>query len=166
MYHFLSGFTSKLAGTETGLGSDPEATFSTCFGSPFLPLRPGVYAEMLGERISKHQSRVFLVNTGWTGGPFGVGERMDLHHTRAMIEAATSGQLDDVATKRHPIFNLEVPVSCPGVPDDVLDPQSTWDDPDAYELKANELAAMFVGNFERFAADLPAEVTRAGPVAS
>ena len=166
MYHFLSGFTAKLAGTEAGLGSEPEATFSTCFGSPFLPLRPGVYAEMLGERIAKHQSRVFLVNTGWTGGPFGVGKRMDLPYTRAMIAAATSGELDEVATKRHPIFNLEVPVSCSGVPDEVLDPQATWADAKAYETKARELAAMFVANFEKFADDLPPEVTKAGPVAS
>ena len=165
MYHFLSGFTAKLAGTEAGLGSEPEATFSTCFGSPFLPLRPGVYAEMLGERIGKHQSRVFLVNTGWTGGPFGVGKRMDLPYTRAMITAATSGELDDVATKRDPIFNLEVPLSCPGVPDEVLDPQSTWPDAQAYETQARQLAGMFISNFEKFASEVPAEVTNAGPIA-
>jgi phosphoenolpyruvate carboxykinase (ATP) len=165
MYHFLSGFTAKLAGTEAGLGSDPEATFSTGFGAPFLPLRPGVYAKMLGERIAKHDASVFLVNTGWTGGPFGVGKRMDLPATRAMVEAATSGALRGVETKRHPIFNLEIPLSCPGVEDSVLDPQQTWDDPVAYEEQARELARMFVKNFERFADSLPAEVTQAGPVA-
>ena len=164
-YHFLSGFTAKLAGTEAGLGSEPQATFSTCFGSPFLPLPPGTYSRMLGKRIEKHGARVFLVNTGWTGGPFGVGERMSLPLTRAMVDAALSGALDDVPTKRHPIFNLEVPLSCPGVPDDVLDPQSTWSDKDAYDEKARELARMFVKNFERFADAAPPEVLAAGPVA-
>jgi len=164
-YHFLSGFTSKLAGTEAGLGSEPEATFSTCFGSPFLPLPPAVYSRMLANKIAQHNARVFLVNTGWTGGPFGVGERMDLPYTRAMVEAATSGALDDVATKRHPIFNLEVPVLCPGVPDEILDPESTWDDKDAYDIKARELAGMFAKNFERFGDSVPADVVQAGPVA-
>jgi len=163
MYHFLSGFTAKLAGTEAGLGSEPEATFSTCFGSPFLPLKPSVYAEMLGERIAKHQARVYLVNTGWTGGPFGVGERMDLDHTRALVRAATSGELDDVETRRHSIFNLDVPVSCPGVPGAVLDPQSTWEDAGAYEKQARELARMFVENFKKFEDDVPREVVEAGP---
>jgi phosphoenolpyruvate carboxykinase (ATP) len=165
MYHFLSGFTSKLAGTEAGLGAEPEATFSTCFGSPFLPLPPGTYAEMLGQRISEHGARVFLVNTGWTGGPYGIGKRMDLSHTRAMVDAATSGALDDVAVRQHPIFNVDVPVTCPGVPDAVLDPKSTWSDGDAYELQARELAAMFATNFERFRDSVPAEVTKAGPSA-
>ncbi|MEA2499599.1 MAG: phosphoenolpyruvate carboxykinase [Actinomycetota bacterium] len=164
MYHFLSGFTAKLAGTEAGMGSDPEATFSTCFGAPFLPLRAGIYAEMLGERIAQHDAEVYLVNTGWTGGPYGVGRRMDLPHTRAMVRAALSGQLKDVATKRHPIFNVEVPMTCPGVPDEVLDPQATWPDPDAYDKQARELARMFQKNFERFASSLPAEVLQAGPV--
>ena len=163
MYHFLSGFTAKLAGTEAGLGSEPEATFSTCFGAPFLPLHPFTYARMLGERISKHGARVFLVNTGWTGGPFGVGQRMDLPLTRAMIAAATSGELDNAPTNRHPIFNLEVPVSCPGVPDGVLNPESTWADPAAYDEKARELARMFVKNFETFVDSVPREVTEAGP---
>lgn len=163
MYHFLSGFTSKLAGTEAGLGSDPQATFSTCFGAPFLPLHPSRYAEMLGERIGRHGARVFLVNTGWTGGAFGVGERMSLPFTRAMVSAATSGALDDVEARRHPIFNVDVPLSCPGVPDDVLDPQKTWPDPDAYEVKARELAAMFASNFDRFKEVVPPEVTKAGP---
>ncbi len=165
MYHFLSGFTAKLAGTEAGLGSEPQATFSTCFGSPFLPLPPGVYAGMLGERIAKHGARVFLVNTGWTGGPFGVGKRMDIDHTRAMVKAASSGELDDVETRVHPIFNLAVPVSCPGIPPEVLDPKSTWADKDEYDERARELARMFVKNFERFADSVPPEVARAGPVA-
>ncbi|MFN2594968.1 MAG: phosphoenolpyruvate carboxykinase (ATP) [Actinomycetota bacterium] len=163
LYHFLSGFTAKLAGTEAGLGSEPQATFSTCFGAPFLPLPPNTYSRMLGERIAKHGARVFLLNTGWTGGPFGVGRRMDLGATRAMVEAVTSGALDDVPTTNHPIFNLEVPKSIPGVPDKLLDPKSTWADPNEYEERALELARMFVKNFERFADSVPAEVIAAGP---
>jgi len=165
MFHFLSGFTSKLAGTEAGMGSEPEATFSTCFGSPFLPLPPGEYARMLGERIGMHDSEVYLVNTGWTGGPFGVGKRMSLPLTRAMVTAATSGVLRDVETTKHPIFNVDVPLSCPGVPGDVLDPKSTWSDPQAYDEKARELALMFVKNFERFADTVDPAVTSAGPIA-
>ena len=162
-YHFLSGFTSKLAGTEAGLGSEPQATFSTCFGAPFLPLGAHVYSRMLGERVSRHDARVFLVNTGWTGGAYGVGRRIDIDHTRAMVAAATSGALDAVETRRHPIFNVDMPTTCPGVLDDVLDPQSTWDDPDAYESQARQLAGMFARNFERFVDAVPAEVTKAGP---
>ena len=165
MYHFLSGFTAKLAGTEAGVGSEPQATFSTCFGHPFLPLPPNRYASMLGERIRKHGAEVYLLNTGWTGGPFGVGERMDLPTTRAMVTAATSGALRDVETTKHPIFNLDVPRSCPGVADEMLDPQSTWPEVEAYEIKARELARMFAENFERFKESVPAEVTKAGPVA-
>lgn len=163
-YHFLSGFTSKLAGTEAGLGSDPEATFSACFGAPFLPLGPAVYSRMLGERIEKHGARVLLLNTGWTGGPPGIGSRMDITYTRAMVEAATSGALDDIETRRHPIFNVDVPMSCPGVPGEVLDPQSTWPDKDAYEVQARELARMFAKNFDRFVGSVPDEVAAAGPV--
>lgn len=165
MYHFLSGFTSKLAGTEAGLGTEPEPNFSTCFGAPFLPLPAATYAEMLGEKISKHGARVFLVNTGWTGGPYGIGKRMDLRYTRAMVQAATAGKLDDVATRPHTIFNLEVPTTCPGVPDEVLDPQKTWPDPDDYESQARELARMFAANFERFKDLVQPEVTKAGPSA-
>ena len=163
MYHFLSGFTSKLAGTEAGVGSEPQATFSTCFGAPFLPLKPSVYAEMLGKKISQHDSSVFLVNTGWSGGSYGVGKRMDIDHTRAMVSAATSGMLDAVATKTHEIFNLEVPLECPGVPSEVLDPRSTWSDPAAYDEKARELAQMFTKNFEHFVEHVPDAVVKAGP---
>jgi phosphoenolpyruvate carboxykinase (ATP) len=164
MYHFLSGFTSKLAGTEAGV-TEPEATFSTCFGSPFLPLPASVYAHMLGDKIDKHDADVYLVNTGWTGGPFGVGQRMSLPYTRAMVRAATSGRLSKVETRRHPIFNLDVPVECPEVPSEVLDARATWDDPEAYDEKARELALMFVKNFERFADSVGAEVIAAGPIA-
>jgi phosphoenolpyruvate carboxykinase (ATP) len=165
MYHFLSGFTAKLAGTEAGLGTEPEATFSTCFGQPFLPLPAHEYAEMLGRRIEEHGSSAWLVNTGWTGGPYGVGRRFDITHTRLMVEAAISGKLNDVPTRRHRIFNLEMPVSCPGVPDEILDPQSMWPDKEQYEVQARDLAAMFAENFERFKDSVPAEITKAGPSA-
>ena len=164
MYHFLSGYTAKVAGTEKGV-KDPSATFSTCFGAPFLPLNPNVYARALGERIAKHKSRVWLVNTGWTGGQFGVGKRMSIAHTRAMIAAALSGALDSVSYQRHPVFNLEMPTSCPGVPAEVLDPRSTWSDKAAYDTQARKLAAMFVDNFKTFAGDVETTVVGAGPAA-
>ena len=164
-YHFLSGFTSKLAGTEAGLGDEPEATFSTCFGAPFLPLSPGTYSVMLGERMTRHRTRAWLLNTGWTGGSYGTGQRIDIGHTRAMIRAAISGALEGVETKVHPIFNLEYPVTCPGVPATVLDPRKAWPDPDAYEDEAIKLAQRFVSNFERFADVVPPEVIKAGPAA-
>ena len=162
MYHFLSGYTAKVAGTEKGV-KDPSATFSTCFGAPFLPLNPNVYARGLGERIARHTVRVWLVNTGWTGGAFGVGKRMSIQHTRAMITAALSGQLDDVEYRRHPIFNVEMPTTCPGVPDAVLDPRSTWSDKAAYDQQAKKLASMFVENFKTFAGDVDRAVIDAGP---
>ena len=162
MYHFLSGYTAKVAGTEKGV-TEPSATFSTCFGAPFLPLNPNVYSKMLGEKIAKHQARVWLVNTGWTGGPYGVGSRMKIAYTRAMIRAALSGDLDQVAFTRHPVFNMDVPTSCPGVPDSVLDPRSTWTDGAAYDVQAAKLARMFVENFKTFAGDVDAAVVAAGP---
>ncbi|HUU34751.1 MAG TPA: phosphoenolpyruvate carboxykinase, partial [Vicinamibacterales bacterium] len=162
MYHFLSGYTAKVAGTEKGV-TEPSATFSTCFGAPFLPLNPNVYSKMLGERIAKHQVRVWLVNTGWTGGAHGVGSRMKISHTRAMIRAALAGALDEAVYVRHPVFNVEVPTSCPGVPDGVLDPRSTWADPAAYDAQATKLARMFVDNFKTFAGDVDAAVVAAGP---
>ncbi len=162
MYHFLSGYTAKVAGTEKGV-KDPSATFSTCFGAPFLPLNPNVYARGLGERISRYKARVWLVNTGWTGGAFGVGKRMSIGHTRAMISAALSGELDTVQYRRHPIFHLEMPTTCPGVPDDVLDPRSTWDDKTAYDAQAKKLAKMFVENFRSFDTDVDRAVVEAGP---
>ena len=162
MYHFLSGYTAKVAGTEKGV-KDPSATFSTCFGAPFLPLNPNVYARGLGERIARHKARVWLVNTGWTGGAFGVGSRMRIVHTRAMINAALSGALDGVKYQRHPVFNLDMPTSCPGVQADVLDPRSTWADKSAYDAQARKLATMFVENFKTFAGDVEAAVVKAGP---
>ena len=162
MYHFLSGYTARVAGTEKGV-TEPKATFSTCFGAPFLPLNPNVYAGMLGEKIATHKARVWLVNTGWTGGPYGVGSRMKIAYTRAMIAAALGGQLDAVAYVRHPVFNLDVPTTCPGVPDSVLDPRGTWPDPAAYDEQARKLAGMFVENFKAFEKDVPASVKASGP---
>ncbi len=161
MYHFLSGYTSKLAGTERGI-TEPEATFSTCFGSPFLPLDASVYAEMLGEKILQHDVNVFLVNTGWSGGPYGVGDRIKLSYTRAMIQAALLGELDGVDTTEDAIFGLHVPTQCPGVPDEVLLPKQTWSDPQAYDKKAKELASKFQENFEKFS-DASEEIKNAGP---
>jgi phosphoenolpyruvate carboxykinase (ATP) len=162
MYHFLSGYTARVAGTEKGL-TGAKAVFSTCFGAPFLPLNPNVYARMLGEKIARHQARVWLVNTGWTGGPYGVGSRMRIAHTRAMINAAIAGQLDQVRYRLDPIFNVEVPTTCPGVPEGVLDPRSTWPNPQAYDEQAQKLAAMFVENFTRFEHDVDPAVKAAGP---
>ena len=149
MYHFLSGYTSKLAGTERGVTS-PEATFSTCFGSPFLPLPAARYAEMLGKKIDEHDVKVFLVNTGWTGGEYGVGSRMNLSYTRAMVRAALNGELDNVETIQDDIFGLAIPLHVPGVPDEVLQPNKTWADQEAYNVKAHELAAQFNKNFAKF----------------
>src|SRR5690606_35248672 len=149
MYHFLSGFTSKLAGTERGI-TEPEATFSTCFGSPFLPLAPSKYVEMLGERIDQFNANVFLVNTGWTGGPYGVGSRMKLSYTRAMIHSALEGELNNVETVKDEIFGLEIPLHIPGVPDEVLIPKNTWEDKEAYDKTAKELALKFHENFKKF----------------
>src|SRR5699024_6741560 len=132
MYHFLSGYTSKLAGTERGV-TEPEATFSACFGEPFLPLAPSTYARMLGNKIDQHNANVFLVNTGWTGGPYGVGERIKLAYTRAMVHAALEGELNSVETTKDEFFGLEIPLHVPGVPDEVLIPRNTWSDKDAYD---------------------------------
>jgi phosphoenolpyruvate carboxykinase (ATP) len=160
MYHFLSGYTAKVAGTERGV-TEPKATFSTCFGAPFMVWEPNVYAKLLGERIAQHKVRVWLVNTGWTGGPYGVGSRMKIAHTRAMITAAVSGQLDSVAYERDPVFNLDVPSTCPHVPSDVLQPRLTWKDTAAYDAQAKKLAQMFADNIRNFATS--AEVKDAGP---
>jgi phosphoenolpyruvate carboxykinase (ATP) len=162
MYHFLSGYTAKVAGTEKGV-TEPKATFSTCFGAPFLPLDPSRYAKMLGEKIARHSARVWLVNTGWTGGPYGVGKRMKIAYTRSMIRAVLAGALDSVAYDRDPVFNLEIPASCPGVPADVLKPRSTWPSGSAYDEQAAKLANMFVENFKTFERSVGAEVVAAGP---
>ncbi|NIP58731.1 MAG: phosphoenolpyruvate carboxykinase [Gemmatimonadetes bacterium] len=162
MYHFLSGYTAKVAGTERGV-TEPKATFSACFGAPFLPRHPAVYAELLGEKLREHGARVWLVNTGWTAGPYGTGHRMDLTHTRAMVRAALAGKLDDVETERDPVFGIHVPVAVPDVPSDVLRPRGTWDDPEAYDAQAEKLAGMFRENFEKYASEAAREIREAGP---
>ncbi|PAP77710.1 phosphoenolpyruvate carboxykinase (ATP) [Rubrivirga marina] len=161
-YHFLSGYTAKVAGTERGV-TEPKATFSACFGEPFMVLPPSRYAEMLGERIERTGARVFLVNTGWTGGPYGTGERMKLAWTRRMVDAALAGELDSVETETEPVFGLEVPVAIDGVPDSVLHPRQTWADTDAYDAKASQLAEMFADNFEKYRENVSEEVRQAGP---
>lgn len=163
MYYFLSGYTSKLAGTEKGLGKDPEATFSECFGAPFLPLHPTQYAELLREKLAKHKLNVWLINTGWTGGPYGVGERIRLGYTRAMVRAALEGVLEGTPTKQDQHFALHVPESCPEVPDEVLDIRSTWADAAAYDEAARSLAQSFTKNFQIFADHVEESVKQAGP---
>lgn len=164
MYHFLSGYTAKLAGTERGV-QDPKPAFSACFGAPFMTLSPTVYANMLGKLLKKHGSRVWLVNTGWTGGPYGTGHRMPIKHTRAMINAALAGDLDDVDTRREEYFGLHIPVSVPNVPSEVLDPKTTWSDPVSYEKKATELAGAFHDNFRKFEGNVDENIILAGPLA-
>lgn len=162
MYQFLSGYTSKLAGTERGV-TDPEATFSTCFGSPFMPRPASVYAELLGRRIKKHHVRAYLVNTGWTGGPYGIGKRMDLGYTRRMIEAALSGELANAETVTDSIFGLHIPSACTGVPEHILLPWKTWSDQEAYTKQAKQLVAAFRSNFKNFPEASDA-IRAAGPI--
>ena len=162
MYHFLSGYTAKVAGTEAGV-VEPQTTFSACFGAPFLPLHATEYANMLGERMTEHGVRLWLVNTGWTGGGFGVGHRMKLSHTRAMISAALRGELDDVPTHQHPVFNLEVPTACEGVPSSLWDVRSTWADVEAYDAAAEDLASRFAANFAQFAEHATEEMKAGAP---
>ena len=161
MYYFLSGYTAKVAGTERGV-TEPQATFSSCFGAVFLVWRPTKYAEMLGQLVDKHGSNVWLVNTGWSGGAFGVGKRMKLAFTRSMVHAALDGKLDNTATRTDPVFGLAIPQSIPGVPSEILDPRGTWSDPAAYDTQAKKLAAMFRKNFEKFG-NVAASIRAAGP---
>ena len=163
MYHFISGYTAKVAGTEEGLAKEPLATFSACFGAPFMTLHPNVYANLLKQQMENHETACWLVNTGWTGGPYGVGTRMELSHTRAMIKAILDGTLLKAETYTDPIFSLEVPTECPGVPDELLNPRETWYDKDAYDTKAHELAGRFKRNFEDFTDGLTEDVVAAGP---
>jgi phosphoenolpyruvate carboxykinase (ATP) len=160
MYHFLSGYTARVAGTEAGV-KEPQATFSTCFGAPFMPRPPTVYAEMLRDLIQRHAAECWLVNTGWSGGPYGTGQRIRLRHTRAMLHAALDGKLAKVAFREHPRFGLAMPVSCPDVPDEMLDPRTTWSDREAYDRTAHELARRFETNFGRFAPQVGADVKAA-----
>ncbi|HJW29996.1 MAG TPA: phosphoenolpyruvate carboxykinase [Saprospiraceae bacterium] len=165
MYHFLSGYTAKVAGTEKGLGKEPQATFSTCFGAPFMVHHPMVYANMLKEKISRHKTTCWLVNTGWSGGPFGVGNRMKIGYTRAMITAALNGTLASIPTTEDSFFGLHIPNSIPDVPDEVLTPRNTWTDKNAYDDKAKDLAGRFHKNFEQFADQASVEVKAASPKA-
>ena len=162
MYHFLSGYTAKVAGTEKGV-TEPQATFSACFGAAFMSLSPGVYARLLGEKIVAHEVSVWLVNTGWSGGPYGVGHRMPIEHTRAMVHAALVGALEQVPTKPDRIFGLSVPTSCPDVPTDILNPRSTWSDPKAYDSQADLLAGLFAANLGNFGDAISNDVRAAGP---
>ncbi|WP_411278029.1 phosphoenolpyruvate carboxykinase (ATP) [Gaiella sp.] len=162
LFYFLSGFTAKLAGTEIGV-KEPQPTFSTCFGAPFLPQPPAVYARMLGEKLDEHGSAVWLVNTGWTGGPYGAGHRMPIQATRRLLHAALSGELDTARFRVDEVFGFDVPVEVPGVDSALLDPRSTWGDAGAYDVKARELAQLFRENFTRFAGDSGHAVTAAGP---
>jgi phosphoenolpyruvate carboxykinase (ATP) len=162
-YYFLSGYTAKLAGTEAGMRAGVEATFSTCFGAPFLPLPATRYSSMLAQKIRRHSVRCYMVNTGWSGGPYGAGERIDLPYTREMVRAAIAGRLDNVETRADPIFGLNVPASVPGVPGGILDPRETWSDKDAYDEQAKRLAGLFKENFETFEDEVGEEVRRAGP---
>ena len=163
MFYFLSGYTSKLAGTERGV-TKPEATFSTCFGAPFLPLKPTVYAKLLAEKLEQHGTHVWLLNTGWSGGGFGVGERIKLPLTRAMIGAVLKGELNDVPTHVHPIFNIAIPNEVPGVPDKVLNPELSWQDREQYDLEARALAQKFVDNFKKYEDNVGPEVLATGPI--
>jgi phosphoenolpyruvate carboxykinase (ATP) len=162
MYQFISGYTAKVAGTEAGV-TEPKPTFSACFGAPFLPLHPGKYAEMLGQKMQKHKVNVWLINTGWTGGPHGIGSRMKLKFTRAMITAALEGKLNNVEFETHPVFGMAIPKSCPDVPTEVLNPRNTWADKNAYDEKAKYLASLFIRNFEKYAAGVKEEILSAAP---
>ena len=162
MYHFLSGYTAKVAGTEKGV-TEPSATFSTCFGAPFMALPPTVYANLLGEKIAAHGVNVWLVNTGWSGGPYGVGQRLAIGHTRALVHAALDGSLSQAPMITEPLFGLAVPTQCPGVPAEILTPRNTWNDKAAYDNQAKKLAGMFATNFKTFADQVTEEVRQAGP---
>ena len=162
MYHFINGYTAKVAGTEKGV-TEPSPTFSPCYGGPFMPLHPRRYAELLGQKMERYGVNAWFVNTGWTGGPYGVGERMAINHTRAIVNAVLDGQLDEVATTTDPIFGFEIPVRCPGVPEEVLEPRNTWNDKDAYDIQARKLAQHFADNFVQYADDVSDEVRAAGP---
>lgn len=163
MYQFMSGYTAKIAGTEEGI-NEPKPVFSACFASPFIPLHPSRYAEMFGKRMKDHQVNVWMVNTGWSGGPYGVGKRIKLDDTRAMISAALDGKLDDVEYEKHPVFGMMIPKNCPGVPSEILNPRGTWNDKSEYDKKAKELAAKFVENFKKFRGHATEEILKSAPL--
>jgi phosphoenolpyruvate carboxykinase (ATP) len=163
IYHFLSGYTAKVAGTERGI-TEPQATFSACFGAPFMPLHPSVYAKILGEKIEKYKVKVWLVNTGWTGGPYGVGERMSIKYTRALLHNALENKLEKVTYERDPVFNLALPQTCAGVPSELLNPRNTWQDKKSYDKQAAFLAELFKKNFEEYHEHVTEKVKAAGPL--
>ena len=164
MYHFLSGYTAKVAGTEKGLGSEPQATFSTCFGAPFMPRHPSVYGNMLRDLIAKHGVSCWLLNTGWTGGKFGVGKRMPIKATRALLDAALSGELASQPMRTDPLFGFQVPHTLPGVDPKILNPRETWADKAAYDQQARALVDMFRANFAKFETHVDADVLAAAPI--
>ena len=165
MYHFISGYTAKVAGTEAGI-TEPQTAFSACFGAPFMPLHPTKYAEMLGEKMDEHEVNVWLINTGWSGGEYGVGSRIKLSYTREMITAALEGKLNEVEYVQHEVFGLAMPTECPGVPSEILSPKNTWNDKEAYDNKADKLANAFVANFDKFKEYANEEILNAAPQAS
>lgn len=162
MYHFISGYTAKVAGTEAGI-TEPQTVFSACFGAPFLPLHPTKYAEMLGRKMTENSVNIWLVNTGWSGGPYGVGERMKLKYTRAMITSALEGSLASVEFNKHEIFGMEIPATCPNVPSEILDPRNTWEDKELYDTKANELGHSFIKNFSKYESFANEEILEGAP---
>jgi phosphoenolpyruvate carboxykinase (ATP) len=161
-YHFISGYTAKVAGTEIGV-KEPQATFSACFGEPFMPMHPGVYADLLSAKMAEHGATAWLINTGWSGGAYGVGSRMKIRHTRAMLNAALDGDLDGVEFVKDDRFGFEVPVECPNVPSEVLQPRSTWVDKSEYDSTADKLASMFNDNFARYAQGVSEAVNSSAP---
>jgi phosphoenolpyruvate carboxykinase (ATP) len=163
LYQFISGYTSKIAGTEVGLGKEPELTFSACFGGPFMVHHPYRYAELLKRKIDRYGAKCWLVNTGWVGGAYGIGKRISIRHTRALLNAALTGKLDQVNYTKDPIFGFEVPKECPGVPAEVLSPASSWADKKEYDRRYKDLAMRFKENFAKFTANIPPEVVEAGP---
>ena len=163
MYHFINGYTAKVAGTEKGV-TEPTPTFSPCYGGPFLPLNPSHYAKMLGQKIEEHGVAVWFINTGWTGGPYGVGERISIHHTRAIVNATLNGKLKSVPTVTDEVFGLEIPVECPSVPSEILNPRNTWKDQSAYDQQAQKLASQFEQNFQKYADDVTDAIRAAGPI--
>lgn len=163
MYHFISGYTSKVSGTEVDLGKEPEITFSACFGAPFMVHHPYKYADLLRQKILRYDTKCWLVNTGWSGGPFGIGKRMSIHHTRTLLNAALDGKLLDVEYRTDPLFGFEVPQSCEGVPSKVLNPGDTWHSREAYDQKYRQLAALYIENFKKFKSGCPPEVAAQGP---
>jgi len=162
MYQFISGYTAKIAGTETGI-TEPKATFSACFGAPFLPLHPGKYALMLGKKMKENKVNVWMINTGWSGGPYGIGKRMQLSYTRAMISAVLQDELAEVEFTKHPVFGVQMPLHCTGVPSEILNPKNTWENKAQYDIKAKELASLFIANFEKYKMNASEEILAAAP---